>query len=87
MGCSLLREERYDEASLEFQKAKQRKETSTLLFGEALIAYKSNKRAKAIEIIRKANEKNLYYVSIGKYLEKWSEGRVSPVKPSQTHCN
>lgn len=41
----------------------------------------SGKKDEAVEILKKANEKNTYCVSIRKYLEKWSSGRVEPLKP------
>lgn len=82
MGCSLLREGRLSKAFQEFQKAKQIKITDALLFGEALIAYRSDERDKAIELIQQANEINPYRISIGKYLERWSEGRVRSVRPT-----
>jgi hypothetical protein len=84
IGCSFLREGHFNESGKAFQEAKLKKETDTLLFGEALIAYKQERKSEAIELIKKANELNPYHVSIGKYLEKWSEGRIHPVKPVQS---
>lgn len=82
IGCSLLREDRLSEALQEFQKAKHIKITDALLFGEALISYKSNEKDKALELIKQANEINPYRISIGKYLERWSEGKIHPMKPT-----
>jgi Flp pilus assembly protein TadD len=84
IGCSLLREARLEEANQEFQKIRENKETDTLLFGQALVAYKSNQKEAAKEIIAQANKKNPFRISIGKYLDKWSEGRIRPLKPTQT---
>lgn len=82
IGCSLLREDRLSEALQEFQKAKHIKITDALLFGEALISYKSNEKDKALELIKQANEINPYRISIGKYLERWSERKIHPMKPT-----
>ena len=56
----------------------------TKLFGEALIAYKSGKKIEAVELIRRSNEINPYRLSIGKYLERWSEGAIRPLTPVQS---
>ena len=84
LGCSFLREGRLDESATVIQEAKSQKETETLLFAEALIAYKQKRKSEAIKLIERANKLNPYCVSIGKYLTKWSEGKIHPVEVLQS---
>ena len=44
------------------------------------------KKNEAVEILKKANQKNPYCVSIRKYLEKWSSGRFEPLKSVNIQC-
>ena len=47
-----------EDASQYFDKAMQVKETDTLLFGKALIAYKAERKLEALELIKKSNQIN-----------------------------
>ncbi len=84
LGCCFLREGLFNESRNAFQKSRQKKEKDTLLFGEALIAYKQGRKSAAIELIQQANKLNPYHIAIGKYLEIWSNGRIQAVQPMQS---
>jgi tetratricopeptide (TPR) repeat protein len=73
LGCLLLRKGEIEDANEYFDKALQLKETDKLLFGKALIAYKSNRELEALEFIQKSNQVNPYNIAISKYLDIWSK--------------
>lgn len=73
LGSLLLRKGDLEDASQYFDKAMQVKETDTLLFGKALIAYKAERKLEALELIKKSNQINPYNIAIRKYLDIWSK--------------
>ena len=83
MGCSFLSAGKFERANQVFQELKQEKEKDIFLIGEAFAAAKLNRTADAIECLRQANEMNPWRISVGKSLEKLSNGKVSAVKPSR----
>ena len=94
IDCSLLRQNYLDAARQKFQNLAEERITDTLLFAQALIAYKfykrdgmTEKKEIAVELIKQANQNNPYRVSIGKSLEKWSKGKVHSVIPVQTRSH
>ena len=73
IDSEIARLQAIEDANEYFDKALQLKETDKLLFGKALIAYKSNRELEALEFIQKSNQVNPYNIAISKYLDIWSK--------------